>query len=197
AHVGVADVDLRHGASAGAFHHDLALFRVLVDADFLDVVDTALFQQHFGAYAIRAHGRAVHDDVSHWVPSWLGVSVLLRDRQAGLKPGAQAAFQTVGFGEALFAQAARDAQGFAALFAIDNKRFVLGQRIGFVGKVGHGNVAGLGDAACLVGVIAADIDENTVFLVGQLDGFGGGDDLGAALEQAGHGQHDAGRNGNE
>jgi len=42
AHVGVANVDLRHGSSAGLLDHEISLSRVEVDANFLDLLHTAL-----------------------------------------------------------------------------------------------------------------------------------------------------------
>src|SRR5690606_32576140 len=65
AYMGLAYVDLRHGAPARAFHHDGTLLGILVDADLLDFGHAALFEQHFSAYAIRAHGGAIHCYGSH------------------------------------------------------------------------------------------------------------------------------------
>src|SRR4051812_22043250 len=46
ADVGLADVDLRHRAPAGLAHHLVALPRVDVDPDLLDVGDALRLQQH-------------------------------------------------------------------------------------------------------------------------------------------------------
>ena len=45
----IADEDLRHGAPAGAFDHDVALGRVPVDLDDFQVGHAALLQQRLGA----------------------------------------------------------------------------------------------------------------------------------------------------
>src|SRR5712675_98596 len=47
--VRVADVDLRHRAPPGLAHHLVALPRIDVDADLLDLADTLRLQQHFRA----------------------------------------------------------------------------------------------------------------------------------------------------
>src|SRR5512135_1392513 len=60
ADVNVADVNLRHGAPPGLCHHLLALRRVEVDADLLDLRDALRLEQHLGALAIGADGSAVH-----------------------------------------------------------------------------------------------------------------------------------------
>src|SRR5471030_1369578 len=60
ADVGVADVNLRHGAAAGLLHHQRALVRVEVDADFFNRGHALGFQQALGAHAIRADGGGVH-----------------------------------------------------------------------------------------------------------------------------------------
>src|SRR5205085_7419002 len=67
AHVGVADEDLRHRASAGDLHHGLPLGGVQVDANFVDQLDAALLEEHLGADAIRAHLRGVHLHECHRV----------------------------------------------------------------------------------------------------------------------------------
>ena len=62
AHMGVADIDLRHGAAAGARHHGLALGGIEVDADLLDLLHAARLQQLLGADAVGADLRRVHGD---------------------------------------------------------------------------------------------------------------------------------------
>src|SRR5512146_377777 len=65
ADVFAVDVDLRHGATAGLPDHLVAQFRLQIDADLLDVLYTLALQQLLGTHAVRAHLRAVHDDLSH------------------------------------------------------------------------------------------------------------------------------------
>src|SRR5450759_2681038 len=65
ADVNLADVDLRHGAPAGLFHHLAEPRRFEVDADFLDLGDAPGLEQHFGALAVRADAGAVHADLGH------------------------------------------------------------------------------------------------------------------------------------
>src|ERR1035437_161317 len=65
ADVNLADVDLRHGALAGPFHHLAASRGFEVDADFLDLGDAPGLEQHFGALAVRADAGAVHADLGH------------------------------------------------------------------------------------------------------------------------------------
>src|SRR3990167_2197516 len=50
-----ADEDLRYRAPAGFLHHLLALLRVQIDADFLDVGDPFGLEQRLRAHAVRAH----------------------------------------------------------------------------------------------------------------------------------------------
>src|SRR6185295_14465839 len=63
ADMGRTDEDLRHRAAAGDLDHRVAFGGVQVDADFFDVLDAALLEQHLGTYAIRAHLRRVHLDL--------------------------------------------------------------------------------------------------------------------------------------
>src|SRR3990167_7834637 len=65
ADVGVADEDLRHGAPAGDFDHRVALGRVQVDADILDLRDATLLQQRLGALAVRADRKSTRLNSSH------------------------------------------------------------------------------------------------------------------------------------
>src|SRR5450759_1209581 len=65
ADVNLADVDLRHGAPAGPFHHLAAPRGFEVDADFLDLGDAPGLEQHLGALAVRADAGAVHADLGH------------------------------------------------------------------------------------------------------------------------------------
>ena len=60
-----ADVDLRHGAPAGALDHGLALAGVVVDADLFQIGYAAGLEQGFGALAVGTVVRAVHDDFLH------------------------------------------------------------------------------------------------------------------------------------
>ena len=60
--VGVADEDLRHGASTGPRDHFILAIRLEVDTDFFDVGDAALPKQLLGAHAVGAHRRRVHLD---------------------------------------------------------------------------------------------------------------------------------------
>src|SRR3954470_20148457 len=63
ADVGVADVDLRHRAPAGLAHHLVALPRVDVDPDLLDLAHAFRLEQHLGANAIGADAGRVHGDL--------------------------------------------------------------------------------------------------------------------------------------
>src|SRR5258708_4463577 len=61
----VFDIDLRNGASAGAFHHFHAPRRLQVDANLGDFSDALAFQEPFCRHAIRAYRRAIHADARH------------------------------------------------------------------------------------------------------------------------------------
>jgi hypothetical protein len=54
AHMRGADEDLWHGTATGDLHHFFALARQHVNADFIELNNTALLQKRFGLNAIRA-----------------------------------------------------------------------------------------------------------------------------------------------
>jgi hypothetical protein len=62
AHVGLADENLRHRATARDGHHVFALGRVAVDADLFDLLDPFGLQNLFGPNTVRAYGGGVHLD---------------------------------------------------------------------------------------------------------------------------------------
>jgi hypothetical protein len=61
----VANEDLRHGTTTGERHHAVALFRLLVDADFFNVLHAPRLQELFGPNAIRANCGGEHLDWVH------------------------------------------------------------------------------------------------------------------------------------
>ena len=79
AHMGVAHVNLRHGATPSGLHHVVALGGVQVDADFFNLLNTLGFEQLLGAdavgtetpgvdevlrYQLRKHANRIH----HFMP---------------------------------------------------------------------------------------------------------------------------------
>ena len=69
AHVGVADVDLRHRAAAGDLHHVAARGGVGVDADLLDLLHALGLEDLLGPDAVGADGGGVHLHGLHGEPS--------------------------------------------------------------------------------------------------------------------------------
>src|SRR5690606_14744472 len=199
AHMGVANIDLRNGAPARAFHHDGALGGVQVYAYFLDMSDAALLEQHFGADAIGADGGAVHRYGCHGFPlpvrSW--ESVLFGQRQSALEPAAQPAFQADRLLITLFAQRTGNTGRIAALVADDDDGLVFGQRAQLGLQIGFRQTACLGYAAGLERIVAADIQENPLVLIGQLYRLLYAHRLGAAFQQIGQRHPDARGNGDE